>query len=127
MNWPRFGRPQWSQIIGKPGWLSVFDGSYASLTGKPSIPSSLQRTRAQTNTSGVLTWTFPVAFAANPIIEVTVEDGTAATWNHQITSLSTTSVTIQITKTTAVTVLGVSVLGLAANPQAFLHVVAAAP
>lgn len=90
---------------------------------------SIQRTRAQTNTSGLLTWTFPNPFSAGvtPIIEVTVESAAVASWNHAITAISNTSVTIQLGKTTAVTVLGVSVLGVASAPQAFVHLTAIAP
>lgn len=83
-----------------------------------------QWTRAQTNTSGAYTWTFPTAFASTPVVSITVEDNTSASWNHQITAISTTSVTVQLVKTTAVTVVGVSVLGVAASPQAYVHLTA---
>lgn len=88
-----------------------------------------QRTRAQTNTSGVYTWTFPTPFGAGvtPIIEVSVEDNSSSAWNHQITAISNTSVTIQLGKTTAVTILGISVLGVSSNPQAYIHLTAIAP
>lgn len=36
MNWPKFSRPLWTMILSKPAWLSIFDGSYGSLTGLPS-------------------------------------------------------------------------------------------
>lgn len=42
-------------------------------------------------------------------------------------AISNTSVTVQLTKTTAVTLLGISVLGISANPQAFVHLTAVAP
>lgn len=29
--------PTWSTLAGKPSWTATFDGSYASLTGKPSL------------------------------------------------------------------------------------------
>ena len=38
-----------------------------------------------------------------------------------------TAATVQITKTTAVTVLGISVLGISASPQAYVHMTAIAP
>lgn len=93
------------------------------------ISSDIRRTRAQTDTNGAYTWTFPTAFGSGitPIVSVTVEDGSSAIWNTQITSISNTSVTVQLTKTTAVTVLGVSVLGVAATPQAYVHLTAIAP
>lgn len=100
------------------------DGSLATF---PAL--SIQRTRAQTNTSGAYTWTFPFGYAAGttPIVGITVEDGGASFWNHQITTLTNTSVTIQLTKTTAVTLLGISVLGIASSPQAYVHLTAVAP
>lgn len=100
----------------------------SQILNKPTI-QAIQRTRATTNTSGVFSWTFPSAYGTGviPIIEMTVEDNSAATWNHQITAISNTGVTIQLTKTTAVTVLGVSVLGVAATPQAVVHLTAVAP
>lgn len=122
--------PTWSTLASKPTFATVaFSGAYGDLSGAPSVVV-VQRTRAQTNTSGVLTWTFPSAYGGGvtPIISLTVEDATAGvTWNDQITAISNTSVTIQLTKTTAVTVLGISVLGVAATPQAFVHLMAVAP
>lgn len=91
---------------------------------------SIQRTRLQTNTAGVLQWTFPTPFATGlkPVIGVAVEDATVtANWGHEITSLTNTSVTIQLSKTTPVTVLGLSVLGVSSTPQAFVHLTAIAP
>jgi hypothetical protein len=35
MNWPRGAKLNWGQIVSKPAWLSVFDGTWASLTGIP--------------------------------------------------------------------------------------------
>ena len=108
-------------------WSSV--SGISEILNKPVIVP-VQRLRAQTNTAGVLTWTFPTAFRTGiiPVISLTVEDGTAGvTWNEQITAISNTSVSIQLTKTTAVTVLGISVLGVAATPQAFVHLTAIAP
>lgn len=99
--------------------------------GVPGTPAVNQlRMRAQTNISGVYVWTFSIPFASGavPVIGLAVEDGVAGvTWGHQITAISNTSVTIQLSKTTAVTVLGISVLGIAANPQAYVHLTAIAP
>lgn len=99
--------------------------------GIPGIPAVNQlRLRAQTNTSGVYVWTFSTPFASGtiPIIGLAVEDSVAGvTWGHQIISVSNTGATIQISKTTAVTILSISVLGIAANPQAYVHLTAIAP
>lgn len=91
---------------------------------------TMLRTRAQTNTSGVYTWTFPAGtFSATPVIGVAVEDtsGSGASWGHVVTAVSSTSMTVQLTKTTAVTILGISVLGIASSPQAFVHLTAMQP
>lgn len=85
--------------------------------------------RAQTDTTGKYIWTFPTAFASGviPVIEVTVQDTGTASFNHKISALSNTSATVQLTKTTAVTILGISVLGIDTSPQAFVHITATAP
>jgi hypothetical protein len=108
-------------------WNSSAGPSY--ILNKPDV-CVIQRIRAQTNTAGVLTWTFPVAYDPGviPNVQISVEDGTVgAIWNQQITALSNTSVTIRITKTTSVSVLGVNVLGVAANPQANVHITVTSP
>lgn len=88
------------------------------------------RTRAQTNAAGLLSWTFPTPYPDGviPVVQVAVEDASAgANWGHQITSVSNTGMTVQLSKTTAVLVLGISVLGIAANPQAYVHLTAIPP
>lgn len=90
------------------------------------------RTRLQTNTSGVLTWTFPRPFGSNPIVSVEVEDtGGAATdvWSVKITAISTTACTIQLVRTSvaAIGLLGISLLQVTGTPQAFCHLTAVAP
>ena len=89
----------------------------------------MYRTRAQSDTSGVLTWTFDRPFSNNPVVTVTVEDtgGSGAVWNHSITALSATAVTIQLVKTTDIIILTtIHVLGIAATPQAWCHLTAVA-
>ncbi len=122
----------YTDLSNKPTLATVASsGSYNDLTSKPTIPTVpvQYQTRAQTNTSGVYTWTFPTAFGSGviPVIECTVEDSSAASWNHQITAISNTAMTTQLVKTTAVTILGISVLGVSATPQAYVHLTARAP
>lgn len=110
-----------SQVLNKP---TLFSGDYNDLTNKPTI---LQRIRVQTATDGSYTWTFPTAFSGTPVVEITVEDGSSATWNHRITSLSSTAVSIQLGKLTATSLLGINLLQIASNPQAYIHIMAVAP
>lgn len=109
--------------------LVAKSGLYSDLVGCPSVPTMIQRTRAQTNTNGSLTWTFPQAYGAGviPIIQISVEDSGTGAFDHKIISISNTSVTIQIVKTSVVSILGIDVLGIQANPQAWIHVSAMTP
>lgn len=92
--------------------------------------SKAQKIRVMTDTSGNFTWTFPTPYPTGitPVIQLTVEDGTSGTvWNHKVVKCTETYVQLQISKTTSVTVLGISVLGIAANPQAYVHINAGYP
>lgn len=96
---------------------------------KPNV-CEVQRTRVQTNVTGAYTWPFPTPYGdgVTPNVQITVEDSTTGNiWNQQVTAINNTSVTIQITKTTSVSVLGINVLGIAATPQAYVHLMAVAP
>lgn len=105
--------------------ISKTTGLQTALDSKTSI----KRIRAQTNANGEYVWTFSPAYASGvvPVIGVTVEDGGTSFWNHHVKSVSNAGATIQITKTNAVTVLGISVLGISASPQAYIHLTASAP
>lgn len=74
-----------------------------------------------------MTFATPFAVGATPVIGLTVEDSSSAIWNHQLLSVSRTAASIRLTKSTSVTVLGISVLGIAASPQAIIHLIAVAP
>lgn len=94
----------------------------------PAAPE-IQRTRQQTNSVGAYSWTFPTAYGSGvtPIISAVCEGASSSTWNVQITSVSNTGVTVQVTRTTPVTVVGVSVLGVSLSPQTYVHLTAIAP
>ena len=101
----------------------------AMIFNKPNV-CEVQRTRVQTTVAGTYTWTFPTPYGAGvtPNVQITVEDSTAGNiWNQQVTAIYNISVTIQITKTTSVSVLGINVLGIAATPQAYIHLMTIAP
>ena len=101
----------------------------------PQGPASTARQeyalRVQTDTAGRYAWTFPAAFPVGvlPVVQITVQDTSAGSFNHKITALSNTGVTIQLVKTTAVNPvgLGVTLLGIDTNPQAVVHLTAMAP
>ncbi len=84
----------------------------------------IQRVRIQTDINGSCTWTFPVQFSGIPIVEITVEDNADASWNHRIINLTNTAVSIQLGKQTATSLLGVNLLQIASNPQAYIHITA---
>src|ERR1041385_1915829 len=117
--------PEPSVVVTQPDWMAP-DGAANAIKNKPTI-TRIQRLRAQTDTNGLLIWNFATPFDAGtiPIVQLTVEDNVPnAAFNHKITAITNTGVTIQITKTTAVTVLGISVLGISGNPQAWVHMAA---
>lgn len=89
----------------------------------------IQRKRVQTALNGSYTWVFdtPYDVGVIPTIALTVENSDAnSVWNHNIISVNNTQVVVQLTKTTDITILAtIHVLGIAANPQAFIHLLAA--
>lgn len=114
-------------VVNSPDWNAT--SGAASILNKPTI-QAIQRIRAQTDTSGVYTWTFPVAYGAGvvPVVSAVAEGTNASIWNAQITSSSNTSAVIQVNRsTTAVQVLGINVLSLQSNPQTFVDLQAVAP
>lgn len=90
---------------------------------------NLQYTRAQTNTSGDYTWTFPTPYDAGvtPRIVAVTELNTTDIMNVNLTSLSNTSVTVHCTRTTPLVVLAINVLGVSSSPQCFVHLYADSP
>lgn len=87
--------------------------------------------RAQTDTAGRYTWTFPTPFAAGvvPVVQVTVQDASTGSFNHKITALTNAAVTIQLQKTVSMNPagMGVAVLSIDSAPQAFVHITASQP
>lgn len=96
------------------------------------MSARIKVTRAQTDTSGNLTWNFPTAFPAGvtPVIGIAVEDGTTdSLWASRIVSVSNVGVTLKLSKTVAISValLGLTIPVLQAIPQAFVHLTAFLP
>jgi hypothetical protein len=73
------------------------------------VPTKRYATRAQADSGGGYTWTFPTPFDAGviPVVQITVEDNTPG--HHRITALSNTSVTVAV------------------NSSAFVHLTAEGP
>lgn len=80
--------------------------------------------------SGQVSWTFPTAFAAPPVVSASVVDPTAGDGNHyavEVAAPSATGVTVRAVRLSSVTVLGVSVLAsTVAAAGASVHVMAIA-
>lgn len=92
--------------------------------------ASVQRARVQSDASGNLTWTYPVAFpnGSIPIIAALPEGGTSVLTNIQIVGTPTnTSTTFKVLQPSGLTILGLQVLGPATGIQAYLHVFAVVP
>lgn len=81
----------------------------------------IQSTRVQTASNGSYTWTFPTAYASAPKITATVENSsTTVSYNVQVGTPTTTSVTAQVFGIQ--TALGI--LGFASSPQTYIHLTA---
>lgn len=112
-------------------WLESLVGP-AGPQGPQGVPgtANIQKIRATTNSSGVYTWTFPDAYppGVTPVISLVAEAPSSATiYNYRITAISNTSVTIAVTRSTPVTVLTLSVLGVESAAATTVHITAVAP
>lgn len=99
--------------------------------GDPGTPSKLVHSiTATTNAAGSYTFTFPTAFAATPRVTATVQSATVDIFDVKITSVSTTSCTVQIGRTQAsvVALLGLTILSVPTSVGAqVVHIIACAP
>lgn len=71
MNWPRGNKINWGQIVSKPAWLSVFDGTWLSLTGRP--------TPAQSSAARTLNSIFQVSATRDAVVSYSVQLTVTAT------------------------------------------------
>lgn len=85
--------------------------------GNTGASPSYYATRATTNAAGQYTWTYPAALPSIPAISATVQSATADIFDVKVTAVSTTSCTIQLGRTQAVTValLGLTILSVPAS------------
>lgn len=111
-------------------------GSVAGLmsaTDKAKIDALVltQRARAQTDSSGSYTWTYPVAYGSGvvPIISVVSESAsTTIPQGVQIIGVPTnTSCTFKVINLPSTSVLGIVVIGAPGGAQAYLHLTATSP
>jgi len=96
---------------------------------KKKLDSLLRRTLT-TDANGLVTWTFNPPFASGvvPVVEVTPQSSNATlSINHRITTLTNTAVTVQLSASAAVTVLGISVLGVQQPGVLTVHLTAGEP
>lgn len=91
----------------------------------------IQAVRGTTNGSGSYTWTFttPYPSGVTPVVQTNIEDtsGGSVMYNPKITAISNTSVTVNVSRSQAVTILGISVLGVQAASATTIHLTAIAP
>jgi len=83
-----------------------------------------QCTRATTDAAGAYTFNFSPAFTGTPAIQVTPESSSSDTISHKVTASSASAVSLQLSRTAAVTILGISVLGIATNAATVVNVCA---
>lgn len=107
---------------------STFNGfmSGAMVTKLAALSTStpvIQRTRVTTDANGNYTWTFPASFGSAPIVSAVVEDASSAFSNVQVTSASSTGVTIHAGKLTSA--LGILTLAMNASVPVDLIAVSA--
>lgn len=119
-----------TDYVGAPLGMVAYTNNYTDLLGKPAIGTVIQSTRAQTDASGNLTWTYPNAYAGGvvPHISVVGEGGSTVPLNFQIVGVPTnTSVTIKVISLPSTSVLGIAVLGAPTGTQAYVHIYAKDP
>lgn len=118
-----------SEVLSNKASTSTVNALATRMTNAENNIGALHRTeqvRAQTNTSGIYTWTFetPLPTGQLPIVMAVAEDATTgAMSNVQITAISNTSVTIQTRRITSV----LGILGLNTTPQLYVDLVAVSP
>lgn len=123
------GAGRWIENVCAPSGPQV-SPDFLSLFGPAHVKNKPLTKRATTDSSGSYTWTFSKAFPAGvtPVVGLTPEDNTSGlTISHKITAISNTSVTIQLARQTSVSILGISVLGIASNAATVVHLTAANP
>lgn len=77
---------------------------------KTLIDDEIQRVRLLTNSSGQVSWTYPVAYSENPIISADVLHTTNQPYSIRVLTLTSTGLSLQVFRSNVVSVLGVDVL-----------------
>lgn len=96
---------------------------------KKKLDGQLRRTLT-TDVNGLVTWTFNPPYAAGvvPVVEIAPQSNNPnLSINHRITTLTNTAVTVQLSASAAVTVLGISVLGVQQPGVLTVHLTAGEP
>lgn len=71
---------------------------------------NIQAATLTTNSSGRVTWTYPIAYLANPVVSTDIRASTGQPYSIRTISESPTSITLDVFNSAAVTILGISVL-----------------
>jgi hypothetical protein len=119
----------YADLTGKP---VLFSGSYNDLRDRPTIPGAAPvrfAIRATTDATGKFVWTFPTAFPAGvvPVLTVAVQDATTVVAQAEITAVSNTGATIQVTRMASISMGGVMLLGIDTSSATVVHLTAMAP
>lgn len=116
-------------VQGAPGTMgSTGATGAAGLNGTNATP--VQRIRAQTDSSGNYSWTYPLAYPSGtiPVITAICEGGTNQPVNIQIVGAPTyTNCLFKVLSLPSTTLLSVIVLGSPAGAQTYIDAIASAP
>lgn len=97
--------------------------------GEPGPAAARFAIRATTDATGKFVWTFPTAFPTGvvPVLTVAVQDATTVVAQAEITAVSNTSATIQVTRLNSISMGGVMLLGIDTSSATVVHLTAMAP
>lgn len=116
-----------ASVYGLLGDIPAMQAQIAAMQG---VVGSLrvQRASGTTNASGLVTFTWPVAFSGSPAVALGIETATGDVHSARLTAVSATGATVHVLRAPVVTVLSINVLGATVNAAgATVHAVAVGP
>lgn len=93
--------------------MSTVNSNISSLTTRITTLEAMkiQATTLTTDSSGRITWTFPVAYSTTPVVSTDVRASSGQPYTLKTISISNTAIVLDVYNSTAVTILSISVLG----------------